>query len=259
MYETIPDFPDIPGLRHLISTREGGVSDGAFASLNLGYHVHDDPERVTENRRRLGRAAGYDPTTLVAAQQVHGTALAWVGTADRGRGAFGLDDAVPDTDGLLVSEPGVPVAMQVADCAPVLIVDPVRRVLAAVHAGWRGALAGIASAAVREMTDRAHSDPAHLLIGIGPTLCPACLEVGADVAEAVEDAFGPAVLQRGGEKPHLDIRAMIAADLACVGIDGRQIIVHRACPRCHTARYFSHRGQQGQAGRFALIAWWNEA
>lgn len=232
------------------------MSTGDFGSLNLGYHVGDDPALVTKNRRRLGLTAGYDPDTLVAAQQVHGTGIAWVGAADRGRGAFSWDAAIPDTDGLITREVGVPLAIQVADCAPVLIVDPVQRVLAVVHAGWRGAFGRIASKAAREMIECAGTQPADIHVGIGPTLCPACLEVGEEVADTVQSAFGPAVVLRGAAKPHLDIRGMITADLLQSGVIPNQIAAHPSCTRCHVHRFFSHRGQSGRAGRFALVAWW---
>jgi hypothetical protein len=104
-----------------------------------------------ENRRRLGAMAGYDAAALITAQQVHGTQLAWVSAPEAGRGALDLESAIPETDGLLTAETGVPVAILVADCAPVLIADPVGHRLAVVHAGWRGAFGRIASGAVRAL------------------------------------------------------------------------------------------------------------
>ncbi|HEX2949831.1 MAG TPA: peptidoglycan editing factor PgeF [Armatimonadota bacterium] len=256
MFETICEFALFPHLRHVISTRDGGVSEGNLGTLNLGYHVADDPVAVSENRRRLGHAVGYDPSTLIAAQQVHGTAISWVSHNDCGRGAFAWDTALPNTDGLIVSEANVPVTIQVADCAPVLIADPVRHVLAVVHAGWRGALGGIASAAVRQMIEHSGTTPSDLLVGIGPTLCPDCFEIGPEVAVQVRHAFGADTFARINGTAHLDIRAMIAADLATVGVGARQVVGHEACTRCQNQRFFSHRGQHGNAGRFALVAWW---
>jgi YfiH family protein len=189
MFETICEFALFPHLRHVISTRDGGVSEGNLGTLNLGYHVADDLAAVSENRRRLGHAVGYDPSTLIAAQQVHGTTISWVSHNDCGRGAFAWDTALPNTDGLIVSEANVPVTIQVADCAPVLIADPVRHVLAVVHAGWRGALGGIASTAVRQMIEHSGTTPADLLVGIGPTLCPDCFEIGPEVAVQVQGYY----------------------------------------------------------------------
>lgn len=246
---------DLPGLRHAISTRHGGVSNGPYATLNLGYHVGDNPASVTENRRRLGEMAGYDPTKLITARQVHGTRLAWVGKAECGRGAFDWESALPDTDGLLTAQAETPVAILVADCAPVLIADPVTRRLALVHAGWRGAFGRIASGAVHALA-AAGSRPEDLYAGIGPTLCTACLEVSPEIGQQVTDEFGEASVDRKEVKPHLRIREMLIADLAGAGVSPARITVHPACTRCRTDLFFSHRSQAGVAGRFMLVAWW---
>jgi YfiH family protein len=252
--ETIPGFPAVSGLHAVLSTRHGGVSEGPYATLNLGYHVEDDPARVTANRRRLAEAAGYPATALITAAQVHGAAVAWVTAADRGRGALDRDTAVPAVDGLATDAPGTPLAMLVADCAPVLLADPVHRALAVVHAGWRGALGRIVAAGVQMLMARVGSDPAALLAGVGPTLCPACFEVGDEVAALAADWSGAVV--RGAAKPHLDLRAVLRADLAVAGVPADQVWLHPACPCCQTARFFSYRGQGGPSGRFSLTAWW---
>lgn len=245
-----PIICDIQGIRAVLSTRHGGVSEGGFASLNLGYHVGDDPARVSENRLRLASAAGYDAAALVCGRQVHGTALAWVGEEMRGRGAFAWDDALPDTDGLLTDVPGLPLAILVADCAPVLIADPVGRRLAVVHAGWRGAVGRIASSAARELV-AAGSRAGDLRAVIGPTLCPACFEIGPEVA-ALASPFGDVVVTGYG-KPHLDVIALLRADLAAAGV--QDVAAHPACTRCEAETFFSHRASGGTAGRFALVAW----
>lgn len=255
LFEQFAPLRAISGLRHTLSTREGGVSVGPYATLNLGYHVGDDPARVTENRRRLAIESGYPAGRLTIGQQVHGTRLAWVTTAERGRGAFSWDDALPDTDGLLTAESETPIGVLVADCAPVLLVDPTRRVLAVAHAGWRGALGRIASAAIREMIG-AGSAPGDCLVAIGPTLCPDCLEVGEEVVAQVMPVFPTCIHTQAGARPHLDIRRLIAEDLHAAGVPPTRIIRHPVCPRCHPERFYSHRAQGGVAGRFALVAWW---
>ena len=218
----------------------------------------DDPARVTENRRRLAHAVGYAAEELVAAQQVHGTTLAWVGDAERGRGASSWEEAIPDTDGLLVSAPGIPIMMQVADCAPVLIVDPGQHVLALVHAGWRGALGHIAAQAVQLMHAHSGCPPEALWVGIGPTLCPACLEVSEEIGAAAVREFGPGALSNGAVQPHLDLAAMLVVDLTRLGVIPARISRYPQCTRCHPERFFSYRGQGGQAGRLAMVAWWRD-
>lgn len=254
-YLTFGSLETIPGLCHAVTTRDGGVSQGEFASLNLAFHVGDDAEAVRENRRALGLALGYDPAALVAAQQVHGVDCRIVTGVERGHGAFNGAGALADCDALVVSEPDIPVLIMVADCAPILLVDPVKKVLAAVHAGWRGAVGDIAANAVEMMVREFGSELGDITAGIGPCLCVECLEVGEEVAAQVP---GAGVVRRADwVKPHLDLRAIIHEDIAGAGVSPGQIETMPHCPRCQNERFFSHRGQGGQAGRFGLVAWWN--
>ena len=244
----------VPQLRHAVTTREGGVSPADYSSLNLAFHVGDDDGLVRENRRLLAGTLGYDASRLAAAQQVHGTNASIVTAQDGGRGAFDWDSALPDCDALIVGETGVPVLIQVADCAPVLLVDPRCRVLAVVHAGWRGAVGRIASQALQKMQQEFGPGPQDVLCGIGPCLCPACFEVGHEVAM---QAPASCVVE-GYEKPHLDLAAILRHDLMENGVPQRQIEIMASCPQCKNQTLFSHRGQKGKAGRFGLVAWWEE-
>ncbi|MCX6372139.1 MAG: polyphenol oxidase family protein, partial [Actinobacteria bacterium] len=133
------------GVAAAFPTREGGVSPAPFASLNLGLSVDDGPANVLENRRRLCTALGLPQGRLVVPGQVHGTKLAWVGEAEAGRGAIDRETVLHDHDGLLTATPGLGLAVSYADCVPVAIVagGADGPELAAVHAGWRGMLAGI--------------------------------------------------------------------------------------------------------------------
>ena len=251
---------DIPGLRHAVTTRDGGSSAGAFTSLNLGYHVGDDASRVTENRRRLANVLGYDAGRLVAAQQVHGTEAEVVTDVYCGRGAFDWDSAVPETDALILHDQQVPVLILVADCAPLLLVDPHQRVLAVVHAGWRGAVARVAARTVARMHSTFSSRPEDIRAGIGPCLCLDCFEVGPEVATVVSavwpTAVIPAALHSNQMKPRLDLRALLGYDLQSAGVPAEHIESLPHCPRCMPQMFFSHRGQNGVAGRFGLVAWW---
>lgn len=242
----------IDGLRHAVTTRHGGVGAGDYADFNLAFHVGDEPGAVRENRRRLAQAVGLALECIISAQQVHGSHVQIASGAQRGCGSADWESAIADTDGLIVAEPGVAPLILVADCAPVLLVDPVQRVLAVVHAGWRGAVAGIAGCAVEIMGESCGSQPDALRAGIGPCLCVACLEVGAEVAELRSTVVVP-----GAARPHLDLRAMLCADLVARGVPRASIETMPHCPRCDMVRFFSHRGEQGKTGRFGLLAWWD--
>lgn len=245
-------FQAIPGLSHSITTREGGVSSGEYSSLNLAFHVGDEQGDVQQNRRILADALGYDAAALIAAQQVHGTTATVVTAGQRGRGAFDWDNALPDCDALIVGETGVPVLIQVADCAPILLVDPRHRVLAVVHAGWRGAVGKIASQTLELMQREFGTQGEDVWGGIGPSLCPACFEVGEEVAAQAP----PGCVVAGYEKPHLDLPAIVRHDLIDHGVRPDSIETMPHCPRCANDMLFSHRGQNGKAGRFGLVAWW---
>ncbi len=179
-----------------VTARDGGVSSGPYATLNLSLSVGDDPARVLENRRRLAAALGANPGDFVFARQVHGAGVRIVGPADRGSGAFTLDDAVPDTDALVTTSPDVVLAILTADCVPIVLHDPVAGVLACVHAGWRGTVALVPAAAVAAMQSLG-SRPSDILAGVGPAVAPARYQVGPDVHQAVTRGLRP----RRGDLP----------------------------------------------------------
>jgi polyphenol oxidase len=182
---------EVSGADAVATARSGGVSSGPYATLNLSLSVGDDPRHVLENRRRLALALGADPGDFVFARQVHGSGVRVVGEAERGSGAFSLDDAIPDTDALVTRSPGVLLAIVTADCVPVVLHDPVAGVLACVHAGWRGTVARVCAAAVAAMQTLG-SCPSQVIAGVGPAASPARYQVAADVHRAVTEAFGEA-------------------------------------------------------------------
>ena len=188
---------DASGADAVVAARSGGVSAGPYATLNLSFSVDDDPGCVLENRRRLAAAFGAGPGDFVFARQVHGAGVRVVTGADRGSGAFSLDDAVDGTggvggaDALVTTSPEVVLAILTADCVPIVLHDPAARVLACVHAGWRGTVAGVTAAAVAAMQDLG-TRPSDVVAGIGPAIGPDRYQVGPDVYEAVSRSFGPA-------------------------------------------------------------------
>jgi purine-nucleoside/S-methyl-5'-thioadenosine phosphorylase / adenosine deaminase len=212
-----------------VTARNGGVSPGPYATLNLSLSVGDDPANVLENRRRLTAALGAHPDDLVFARQVHGAGVRIVGEADAGSGAFSLDDAIPDTDALVTRSPGVLLAILTADCVPIVLHDPVAGVLACVHAGWRGTVAGVSAAALAAMQTLG-ARPAQVIAGVGPAAAPVRYQVGADVRQAVTGAFGPAAVAfiRPDSVPDrwlLDLRAANRFALRQAGVPAAQIHV----------------------------------
>lgn len=232
-----------------VSGRAGGVSDRAFASLNLSFKVGDDPDRVRANRRRLAEALGHDPERLVMAGLVHGAVVTVVGEAEVGRGALDEADVLPSTDALVTDQPGAALAVTVADCAPVLLADPSRPAVGVAHAGWRGAVARVAQRTVEAMVDRYGTDPAELRVAIGPHIGLDSFEVGPEVAQECAAAFPSDVVVHldRGPKPHADLTAMLLAQLRDAGVD-RTRVTTADVDTVTDDRFFSHRRAMATTG-----------
>ncbi len=212
------------------SDRRGGVSDGPFASLNLGLMTGDDPERVTENRRLLCDAVDAVPSRLALNRQVHG---ATVNRAESGtRGTPG--------DAIWSDEPELPLLTLTADCLPIaLAATGAQPVLALVHAGWRGLLAGVIEAALVQAGRGAAA-------AVGPGIGPCCYEVGEEVARPYRARFGDGVLRgRNLDLPAAALRVLRDAGCAVEHID--------LCTSCDEERFFSHRRDGVQTGRQGAI------
>jgi YfiH family protein len=175
----------------VMTTRTGGVSKGAYESLNVGLHVGDDDARVVENRRRAAAALGAGLEDLVFCNQTHGRAVLAVTAADCGRGTTSLSTAIDGIDALVTNETGPVLVMMVADCVPIVLYSPRAHVVAAVHSGWRGTVDRVAEAALGAMCELGASAD-DVIAGIGPAADPANYQVGQEVADAVRDSFGEA-------------------------------------------------------------------
>ncbi|RLC94021.1 MAG: multicopper polyphenol oxidase, partial [Chloroflexi bacterium] len=200
------------GLRHAVLTRIGGVSREPYATLNLGHTVGDDLADVEENHRRALGALDLQPGQTVSPYQVHGARVEVVGRVH-------LGVVLPATDALVTDAPGVSLLMRFGDCAPVLLFDPVQRVIGMAHAGWRGVVVGSVPATVRTMTERLGCHPADLWAGIGPTIGPCCYEVGPEVVAAVEEVCPPGteVAHSVNGRLHLDLPGAVQAQLRAAG------------------------------------------
>jgi YfiH family protein len=229
-------------IRRVVTTREGGVSTGAYHSFNLGDHVGDDAAAVAANRDHLAAGIGLSPDRVVWMGQVHGRAVEVV---DGPR-----PEPVPATDGLVTDVAGLAVAVLVADCVPVLLGDPVAGVVAAVHAGRVGAQVGVLTAALAAM-QRLGAEPGNLAALLGPAACGQCYEVPpAMQSEVASQLPGSASRTRRGTSG-LDLRAGLRRQLADAGV-GRIGVD----PRCtiEDPALFSYR-REGTTGRLAALTW----
>lgn len=242
-------------VRHGFSTRQGGVSTGAVTGLNLGFK-HGAAREVQENRRLFLTALGLDPQAVVAGQQVHGTHVARVTALDAGRGASAWEEGIPATDALVTAVPGLPLSVYTADCVPLLLLDPVRRVVGAVHAGWRGSVDGAALAALAEMAAAYGTRPQDVLVAIGPSIGPCCYEVDERVLAPLKShfAFWPQVT--AANRPghwRLDLWELNRRQLLAAGVRAEHIAVARLCTSCQVADFYSHRAEKGRTGSLAAV------
>ena len=249
-------WPALDGLggEAIITTREGGVSAGEYATLNLSFTVGDRPDDVLENRRRAVAALGAGLADLVFATQVHGAVAQVVTGADRGRGAAAPGDTVGAADALVTRDPGVVLAVLVADCVPIVLYDPRARVLACVHAGWRGTVARVTEAALAAMATLG-ARPGNVLAGIGPAIGPDRYQVGAEVADAARDAFGerPFLRPDGTGAWLFDLWAANRFLLREAGVPDRQIHLAAVPTGPEPGLFFSDRTAR-PCGRFAALA-----
>ncbi len=244
------------GTVHGFSTRLGGVSAGIFSSLNLSSTRGDDPACVRENYARLCATVGADPHRLVLTKQVHECTIRTVTEKD-----IQADVCAPvqqECDALITRTKGLGLVVFTADCIPILLYDPVRKAVAAVHAGWRGTAGNIGGKTVERMQREFGTCPADLIAAIGPGISQCCFETDEDVPRAMETNLGDVVqpfLQTGpGTKFHVDLKGIHTALLRQAGVTNIEVCPD--CTACCPDLYWSHRitkGRRGNQGAIILL------
>lgn len=242
----------LEGASHCFSTRLGGVSRDHTASMNMFASHGDSIDNVRQNYRILGDAVGFCPEQTVFTKQRHTDIIRIVTEQNCGEG---LDREVHEIcDGLITDRPGVALVTFSADCAPVLLFDPVRRAIGAVHAGWRGAAQGIAAKAVDAMVREFGCVRENIRAAIGPCISKCCFETDYDVPKAMLDALGPkaaTAFTQKGEKYHVDLKFCNALWLQRAGVG--ELDISPDCTACNLDRYWSHRKQGDLRGSLAGI------
>ena len=255
VYYSFPSFDKLGFVKHGFSTRLGGVSEGIFASMNLGFNRGDNDAAVTENYRRMCEAIGVHAEDVVMSAQTHTTNIVNIAAADRGRGIT-RERGYTDVDGLITDEPNVVLCTHYADCVPLFFVDPVRRVIATSHGGWRGTVGGIAQKTVQRMVSDYGCCSENILAGIGPSIGKCCFEVGAPVYnEFAKLAFfkDTCFTADDGGKYHIDLWEVNRRFLLNSGVKENNITVTDLCTRCHPDVLWSHRHTGGQRGSLAAF------
>jgi len=240
------------GVPHAFSTRIGGESPPPFDSMNLGNpsncDVQDDPQRIAANYAKLLRAIGCDAAAPLAVHQVHGSEIAHVAAGQEWQNGV-------CADAIVSADPIRPISVRVADCVPILLASADGRCVAAVHAGWRGVVGGIASAAVQHLAKTAGCKPDRLFAVIGPCISRGAFEVGLEVLVQFHDKFGDDVIDTDadGKKGHVDLRASLRKQLTASGLRADCIDDTDRCTVRDGDEFFSHRRDNGRTGRMAAI------
>jgi hypothetical protein len=265
----VPAFSKLPWLLHGFSTKPGGISDlNGEKVLNLSFTDWDTREKVLENRRRFQSALSASDLQLITLKQIHSDVIH-------------LFNAVPGEpckgDASVTNRPGLLLAVQTADCVPILLVDPKKRAIAAIHAGWRGTLARIAAKAIGQLQMHFATDPANLLAAIGPSIGPCCYEVGTEVATQFQSQFADAPDWfdefRTGDEPNpvqwlnmmppghqpppknvrLDLKKANRAQLLALGLKPQNIFSSGLCTACRPDLLFSYRKQGPHSARHLSV------
>ena len=243
-------------VEHGISTRLGGVSEGFLGSMNLSYTRGDDPTHVDENYRRMAAAIGVKPEHMVCTHQTHTTNVRIVTREDAGKGVTREKDYT-DVDGLITNVPGICLVTFYADCVPLLFLDPVKKVVASSHSGWRGTVNRMGQVTVEKMQKEFGCDPKNIIACVGPSICQDCYEVSGDVAMEFEQAFAgherEILLAKENGKYQLDLWKANEIVLLDAGVLPEHIEITDICTCCNPDLLFSHRASHGKRGNLGAF------
>lgn len=259
-YLQFPCLKNTGLVRHLFSTRLGGVSKGCLQSMNLSYTRGDDPDCVRENYRRIAEILNCRMEDMVATYQTHTTNVRRVGSADRGNGVT-REKSFVDVDGLVTNEKGIVLTAYFADCVPLFLVDPVHQAIGLAHSGWRGTVQRMGLSMVQKMKEEFSTDPKDLVTAIGPSICRSCYEVSEDVAEQFRNEFqqtertinNTIVIPKENGKYLVDLWAANRQVLLDAGVPMEHIEVTGLCTACNDTLLFSHRKSQGKRGNLGAF------
>lgn len=252
-FETLSKYKDIG---HFVSTRIGGFSESPYNSLNLGFHVGDNPVKVLKNRELLVSALSVPLNHFTVAKQIHQDNVKVITEELKGKGAIDYQSAISTTDAMITEVPNIYLVVFLADCVPVLFFDPRRKVVGVAHAGWKGTLKLVAGNSVKALQENFGSLPSDIIVGIGPSIGPCCYEVGSEVITKVENVFhtkeGYINNESSDGKGYFNLWEANRTQLIHAGIPEENIEVAEICTCCNADIFFSARYQKGKTGRFGV-------
>lgn len=241
----------LPDLLHFVTTRQGGISTGYFRSFNLGFNSGDKPENVTVNRNILCKTLNIGSDQIIFPKQIHSAVVSlftqeYIDTDEQGKKRF-----LSDSDAVITNLPGICLAVKTADCVPVLLFDKKYKVIAAVHAGWRGTLKGIAMKTVKSMISAFNTDPANIFAGIGPSISLRVYEVGQEVWSQFDKRYLEPDQKNPNNKYFLNLWKANHDQLTQAGISPDHIELAGLCTYSNPETFFSARRDGPKTGRIA--------
>ena len=241
-FENLLEYSEI---KHFSSTRAGGYSTGILKGFNLGYTVGDNPQNVTKNLEILSDALEIGKSKIVFPKQTHSANIGIV-KSDQ--------DIFPDTDALITNIPGICIGVRTADCVPILLFDPIQKVVAAIHSGWKGTIQKISAKTIEKMQRLFGSKPENIIASIGPSIGPEVYEVGPEVIEQFHAEFGTDHIVapiKDTDKGLLDLWKVNKIILQESGIPKHQIEVAEMCTYSNPELFYSARRDSVKCGRLA--------
>lgn len=243
---------------HAFSTREGGLSKHPYATLNLGLRVGDDPEAVKENRRRFFSALGIEGSQVVRVKQVHGASVLVVDEVLVNKDGFPrlLLDEGYEYDAMVTNQRELALVISTADCPPIFILDPVRKAISAIHAGWRSTVKRITQRALEKMAESYGTKAGDCMAAIGPGIGPCCYEVDSLVIKPLSKAFPywqELVKEKENARWNLDLAKANLRLLLEAGVKESNIFSTGLCTSCRADLFFSHRREKGRTGRMMNV------
>ena len=259
-YLQFPEFEKTGLVKHLFSTRAGGVSEGYLGTMNLSYSRGDKKENVDENFRRISEILDCPLERFVLSAQTHTTNIRIVSKEDGGKGIFKKADYT-DVDGLITNEKNLVLSTFFADCVPLFLLDTKRQVIALSHSGWRGTVGKIGEKTIEIMCSEFGSEKKDIITAIGPSICKDCYEVGPEVAKAFYDIFSKEqtdkiVYPKKAGHYQLDLWQANYQIFLDAGLQPQQICTTDICTSCNKENLFSHRasnGKRGNLGAFMML------
>ncbi|RGZ01510.1 peptidoglycan editing factor PgeF [Clostridium sp. AM58-1XD] len=258
VYLTFPPLEETGLVTHAFSTRLGGVSEGAWSTMNFSFTRGDNPDHVQENYSRMAKVLGGKKENMVLTYQTHTTNVRLVTGDDAGKGVV-RDRDYRDVDGLITDIPGLILVTFFADCVPLYFLDPVHKAIGLSHSGWRGTVNRMGGVTLRRMGEAFGSRPEDMIVCVGPSICKDCFEVGEEVVEEFRESFDQKYekeLFSEGRKPgkyQLDLWKANEIIFREAGVKDENIHVTNICTYCNPELLFSHRRTGEQRGNLCAF------